>query len=123
MTQYCTESSSKSLKINFDLDKGLLEITGNSIYGNTIDFFHPLLEALEEYSFKALPNTCVSIHVNYFSASSYKCLLYVFKKLTRLKINGNTVQVNWNYENDFIQELGETYQSVTNLPFQMIQVC
>jgi hypothetical protein len=60
--------------------------------------------------------------LEYFNTSSSKCILDLFKKLERL--DGTEVSINWYFEEDDedMEEAGEDYQAIINLPFKMIEV-
>ena len=81
MEKIAIEGSPKTPTINFDTEKGLLEIKGRSIPENSIEFYKPLVDALEKYALKPQATTGVTIQLEYFNTSSSKCILDVFKKL------------------------------------------
>jgi SiaC family regulatory phosphoprotein len=124
MENYSIEGTPKTPTINFDTEKGHLEIKGRSIPENSIEFYRPLVENLEKYSGGAKPSTNVVIALEYFNTSSSKCILDVFKKLENIHKNGSAVIINWHYEEDDedMLEAGEDYQAIINVPFKMVQI-
>ena len=118
------EGTPKTPTIKFDHDKGFLEIKGRSIPENSIEFYKPLVDWLENYSGAPKPNTEVNIQLEYFNTSSSKCILDVFKKLEVIHKGGNGITINWYYEEDDedMLEAGEDYQAIINIPFKMIEV-
>ncbi|MBI3500610.1 MAG: DUF1987 domain-containing protein [Bacteroidetes bacterium] len=118
------ESTPKTPAINFDFEKGFLEIKGRSIPENSIEFYKPIVESLEKYGSKPQNVTTVNIQLEYFNTSSSKCILDVFKKLESIHKNGNQLVINWYYEQDDedMLEAGEDYQAIINVPFKMIQI-
>jgi hypothetical protein len=118
------ESTPKTPSINFDFEKGFLEIKGRSIPENSIEFYKPIVESLEKYGSKPQGVTTVNIQLEYFNTSSSKCILDVFKKLESIHKNGNQLVINWYYEQDDedMLEAGEDYQAIINVPFKMIQI-
>lgn len=124
MEKYTNEGSSKIPMINFDLINGVLEIKGRSIPENPIDFYTPLLDALDLYSVSVKSTTLVNIELDYFNSSSAKCIFTVFKKLENIHKEGNVVIINWKYQedDDEILEAGEDYHSLINIPFKMIRI-
>ena len=118
------EPTAKTPAINFDFEKGFLEIKGRSIPENSIEFYKPIVESLEEYGTTPSSITTVNIQLEYFNTSSSKCILDVFKKLESIQKNGNQLIVNWYYELDDedMLEAGEDYQAIINVPFKMIQI-
>ncbi|MGZ3930838.1 MAG: DUF1987 domain-containing protein [Bacteroidia bacterium] len=124
MEKYSIEGTPKTPTISFDLASGVLEIKGRSIPENSIEFYKPLVDALDKYAGSAKPATNVIIQLEYFNTSSSKCILDVFKKLENINKGGSTVTINWHYEEDDedMLEAGEDYQAIINVPFKMVQV-
>ena len=81
------EGTTKTPNVNFDSEKGKLEIKGRSIPENSIEFYKPLVDWLEEYSHTPKSKTEVNVHLEYFNTSSSKCILDVFKKLEAIHKN------------------------------------
>lgn len=124
MEKYSIEGTPKTPTISFDLASGVLEIKGRSIPENSIEFYKPLVDALDKYAGSAKPSTNVIIQLEYFNTSSSKCILDVFKKLENINKGGSNVTINWHYEEDDedMLEAGEDYQAIINVPFKMVQV-
>lgn len=119
------EGSSKTPHVNFDSEKGLIEIKGRSIPENSIEFYKPLIEWLDEYSNQAKEHTNVNIQLEYFNTSSSKCILDLFKKLESINDKSKgSVNINWYYEEDDedMLEAGEDYEAIINIPFKMIEL-
>jgi len=118
------EGTPKTPSVNFDSASGILHLKGRSIPENSIEFYKPLVEWLDEYSGKPQPKTAVNIQLEYFNTSSSKCLLDLFKKLEGMHKSGNDITIKWYYEEDDedMLEAGEDYQSIINIPFKMIEV-
>ncbi len=118
------EGTPKTPYVRFDGDKGIIEIKGRSIPENSIEFYKPLIDWLEEYGELAQNETAVNVQLEYFNTSSSKCILDIFKKLELIHKKGRKVDVNWYYEEDDedMFEAGEDYQSIINIPFKMIEM-
>lgn len=119
------EGTAKTPTVRFDGKDGVIEIKGRSIPENSIEFYKPLVEWLEEYSKSPLDLTQVNVQLEYFNTSSSKCILDVFKKLEAIhKGESNEVIINWYYEEDDedMLEAGEDYESIIRVPFKMIQI-
>ena len=99
-------------------------IKGRSIPENSIEFYKPLVDWLDEYSKKPNDKTEVNIKLEYFNTSSSKCILDVFKKLETIYKDDNNVVINWYYEEDDedMLEAGEDYESIIRVPFKMIEI-
>lgn len=113
----------KTPTVSFDAGQGKVEIKGRSIPENSIEFYKPLVDWLEEYLSTPAELTEVNIQLEYFNTSSSKCILDVFKKLEAIYKSGNEVVINWYYEEDDedMLEAGEDYQSIIRIPFKMIE--
>ncbi|MCB2195741.1 MAG: DUF1987 domain-containing protein [Bacteroidetes bacterium] len=124
MESISIEGTPKTPTVNFDAATGIVEIKGRSIPENSIEFYRPLVEWLEEYSKEPQKLTTVNIQLEYFNTSSSKCILDVFKKLEAIKKARNEVVINWYYEEDDedMLEAGEDYESIIRIPFKMIEV-
>ncbi|MBS1651302.1 MAG: DUF1987 domain-containing protein [Bacteroidetes bacterium] len=124
MNKYAIDGTPKTPSISFDLGSGVLEIKGRSIPENSIEFYKPLIEALEKYSSGTKGNTTVNMQLEYFNTSSSKCILDIFKKLESIHKGGSAVTINWHYEEDDedMLEAGEDYQAIISVPFKMVMV-
>ena len=118
------EGTPKTPTVYFDANKGRIEIKGRSIPENSIEFYKPLVDWLDEYLNQTAEKTEVIIQLEYFNTSSSKCILDVFKKLESLYKNGNEVVIDWYYEEDDedMLEAGEDYQSIIKVPFKMMEI-
>ena len=114
------EGSPKTPTIEFNSGTGYLLVRGRSIPENSIEFYKPLIEALEAYNSSSQSNTKVDIQLEYFNTSSSKCILDVFKKLEAINSGNSEVIINWYYEEDDedMLEAGEDYQAIINIPFR-----
>ncbi len=118
------EGTPKTPSVKFDSKQGLIEIKGRSIPENSIEFYKPLVDWLEQYAAEPAQKTNVNINLEYFNTSSSKCILDIFKKLEAIYKAKNEVIVNWHYEEDDedMLEAGEDYESIIRIPFKMIEV-
>ena len=89
MENYQVEGTQKTPTINFDLVKGELHIHGNSIPENSVDFYKPLISALDIYASEPKPATDVTFNMRYFNTSSSKRILDIFKILENIHRGGN----------------------------------
>ena len=124
MENLVLEGSPKTPTIKFNPEEGKLLIQGRSIPENSIDFYKPLVDILEEYAGNVNLATRVDIVLEYFNTSSSKCILDVFKKLEKINEATGGVVINWHYEEDDedMLEAGEDYQAIINIPFKMVEI-
>ena len=118
------EGTPKTPSVKFDKESGVMEIKGRSIPENSIEFYKPLVDWLEDYAKSPLKRTQVDVQLEYFNTSSSKCILDVFKKLEAIHKAKNEVIINWDYEEDDedMLEAGEDYESIIRVPFKMIEI-
>ncbi len=118
------EGTPKTPNISLNSETGTIEIKGRSIPENSIEFYKPIVDWLDEYAKAPKEKTVVSIQLEYFNTSSSKCILDVFKKLENLKKGKSDVVINWYYEEDDedMLEAGEDYESIIKVPFKMIEI-
>lgn len=124
MESIAIEGTPKTPTVIFDVEQSVLLIKGRSIPENSIEFYKPLIDWIDQYASNSLSNTTVNIQLEYFNTSSSKCILDVFKKLEGISKAGNQVKVKWYFEKDDedMLEAGEDYQAIIDLPFEMIEV-
>jgi len=124
MENISIEGTPKTPTVNFDYEKGLIEIKGRSIPENSIEFYKPMVDWLEGYGKEPQGKTVVNIQLEYFNTSSSKCILDVFKKLESIHKADNDIVINWYYEEDDedMLEAGEDYQSIIRVPFNMVEL-
>jgi hypothetical protein len=124
MNNILLDGSAKTPTVHFDSSTGLLELRGRSIPENSIEFYRPLIDWIDQYARNPQPSTQMRIQLEYFNTSSSKCILDLFKKLEAVRNSGHEVQVLWHYELDDedMLEAGEDYQAIINIPFKMIQI-
>jgi hypothetical protein len=125
METYSISGTPNTPSINFDLDNGILNISGRSIPENSIEFYNPLFSAIDAYISNPKNKTTLNIQLEYYNSSSSACLLSVFKKLEKFtKGAGFPVIVNWLYEenDEDILAAGKNFEGMVDLPFTMIQI-
>ena len=98
MGKISIEGTSKTPTVVFDSQEGVLELKGRSIPENSIEFYKPIVESLNDYSDGPNEFTKVNIQLEYFNTSSSKCILDLFKKLELIHKGGSNVIINWFYE-------------------------
>lgn len=124
MTDLLLDGTPKTPTVNFNPATGLLDLRGRSIPENSIDFYKPLIDWIDEYGRAPKALTQLRVQLEYFNTSSSKCILDLLKKLEQVRNAGHQVEVLWHYELDDedMMEAGEDYQAIVSLPFRMVQV-
>jgi SiaC family regulatory phosphoprotein len=115
MENFYLEETSKTPKLSFNSETGKFLMSGRSIPENSIEFYRPLFEWLDEYVKGPKPQTIFDIQLEYFNTSSSKCLVEIFRRLE--KIGSDKVLINWFYEEDDedMQESGEDFKEIIDI--------
>lgn len=124
MESITIEGTPKTPSVLMNGEEGKLEIKGRSIPENSIEFYKPVVDWLEDYGIQPSQKTEVNVQLEYFNTSSSKCILDIFKKLEALNNEKTEVVINWYYEEDDedMLEAGEDYESILKIPFNMIEI-
>jgi hypothetical protein len=116
------ESTLKTPEINFDPDKGLLELTGRSTPENIDTVYMPLINWLKEYIKKPQDNTTFNFKFEYFNSSTAKAVVQMLQVLKDLYESEKTVEINWYYYDEDLLEYGVDFQEVLGMNFNCIQI-
>lgn len=126
MKNFYLEATPKTPKLSFDGERGDFEISGRSIPENSIEFYKPLLDWLDEYTERTTANSEISmvVKLEYFNTSSSKCLVEIFRRLEKLHKNGNKTKIEWYFdeEDEDMQESGEDFKEIIKLPIEMVMI-
>lgn len=111
------------VKFNYDSSNSVLRLKGPSIPEDTENFYKPLLNYIEEYCKIPSNKTIIEIDLDYFNHGSTKIFLKIFEKFKDLYKSSKKVQINWYYNegDDEMMESGESFKSITKIPFRMIE--
>jgi hypothetical protein len=118
------EATANTPHVRFSPERGELEIKGKSISENSVKFYRPIIESIEEYLFKPVSPTVIHIHLDYFNTATAKCIIEILKKLEGLPKKGTKVEVNWYYKADEPSSYyaGMDYKSILTLDFKLVKV-
>jgi hypothetical protein len=124
MEKIFIEGTSKTPTVTTDAEQGIIEIKGRSNPENSMQFYRPLIEWIDEYSKNPSDRTVINIQLEHFNTSTSKCILDLFKKLEILQNDNHNVEVNWHYEIDDedIMEAGDVYRTMTNIPIRLVEL-
>lgn len=121
MESILIQATSKTPSIDFNPDRGLLEIRGRSTPEDSRIFYKPLIDWCEQYAHNPQEKTTVDVFLEHFDTSSSKGLLDLIKRLRAIRELHKEVEVVWHYESndEDIQEAGENFEQITGIPFRM----
>ncbi|MBI3501214.1 MAG: DUF1987 domain-containing protein [Bacteroidetes bacterium] len=116
------EPTEHLLSVSLVAETGKFIFEGRSLPEDAKKFFIPIIKWLEQYALSPASQTECSFKMEYFNSSSRKCFSDVFKVLDAIREKGNAVRVIWFFEEDDeeLKEIGEAYESSTDLDFQFL---
>tara|TARA_B100000497_G_scaffold121055_1_gene150271 strand:+ start:906 stop:1277 length:372 start_codon:yes stop_codon:yes gene_type:complete len=119
MTEIFLEGTAKTPEVKFSIDPISMSLSGRSIPENSIEFYKPLLDWVDN-SIQAQDQViCISVKLEYFNTSSSKCLMDLFKRIEKV---APAASVDWYYEeeDEDMLEAGEDYDAIIDIPFRLI---
>jgi SiaC family regulatory phosphoprotein len=123
MSEFIVKASTKSPEINFNGSTGVLELSGRSMLEVSNEFFAPVIGWVDDYGKNPSKQTLVHARFDYFNTNASKSILDFFKRLELLHIAGkSTVLVKWfcAQDDEAMEEAGESYKTLLNIPFEII---
>ncbi len=108
--------------VDFNAENGVCVISGESFLEDTIEFYDPLVQWLEEYTTQIKNPITFEIKLTYFNTSTSRSILDLLNVLKDYEETGGQVTVNWHYDEDDIdmEEDIEDYMLDTGLEINMI---
>lgn len=120
------EMTTKTPKIEFDSDNGVMRIWGRSLPENATEFFSPVIKAIDDYKSHPKDATTIDIALEYFNTSTSRILLDIIRSFEWLKkTDKSKIKVLWSYEKDDweMEDAGKEYQSILNeIDFELNEV-
>jgi len=122
--RYYFEGSEDKPKVDFNPQKNIFEITGNSFPEESSKFFIPLIQWLEDYSSNPNEQTHLIFRLDYFNSLSGKFIYEILYTLQKVLQTGKKINISWYYNADdtFIEEKGEEFKSAIEIPFELVQI-
>ena len=108
-------SSEKTPSIILDQENQVFEISGRSLPENSLDFYQPVLDWINEYSRSPNPETHFVFQLEYMNTSSSKAILDILALLE--EIEGTRVTWCTHPEDDDMKGAGMVLAELVNLPF------
>lgn len=110
------EGTEDTPKIILDKTNGIFEISGRSLPEDSAEFYQPVLDWLEEYKENANSATDFVFKLEYFNTASSKLILDLLSQLE--EIEGVTVQWYYHEDDEDMQEAGEEFSELVEVPFE-----
>lgn len=111
--------------VDFDADKDILLIKGQSYPEDAFLFFKPLFDWLKEYfAGKAGQEVLIEVTLTYTNTSSSKCIMMILDILEEAADQGVIVKLKWfcNEHNEYEQECAEEFKEDYTFPFEIVLV-
>jgi hypothetical protein len=102
----------------FNKETGILRLKGRSVLENTMRFYEPVMEWLDNYTKNPPAKTQLHLELEYFNTSTSKYILLILELLIKIHEEGSEVIVIWYYSDEDMLELGTDYQQMLPLPFE-----
>lgn len=129
MESLIIEGTEDSASVKFDVNSGQFVISGKSRPENTVKFFTPITDWINEfYATKLAPKADNPLVVfvfklEYFNSISAKYILDIMFSLKDFISEGNKIGIEWHYAklDDDMLETGKEFSNMVNLKFDFIQ--
>ena len=132
MEKLIIEHTLNSPRVILDPEKDKYEFSGESRPENVRNFYMPVLEWLEKFatgfseqdpSNRTVPRE-FQFNFEYFNSTSAKYILDIFKILSKIHLQGISIQVKWLYEADDedMLEVGMEMSRMSKLHFEYVKI-
>lgn len=113
------QGTAKTPEVICTLAPFVISLAGRSIPENSIEFYRPMMEWVDEHGASVEGQLEIKIRLEYFNTSSSKCLMDLLKRIEKVV---SKAEVHWYYEeeDEDMLEAGEDYNAIIDLPFRLI---
>ena len=122
MEPFKIKGTEDSPQVILDTGEDILELSGRSLPEDVNTFYEPVLSWIEEYAKAPLKNTVFNFKLTYFNTASSKVILDILTHFEEMIEEGHQVLVRWHFpdEDEDMQEAGEEYADMVDVPFEMV---
>ncbi len=92
--------------VDFNSSTGICQISGESFLEDTMAFYNPVLEWLENYIDSVKGPIALIIKLTYFNTSTSRSILDILNLLKDYQDEGGEVVVNWHFDENDV-DMGE----------------
>jgi hypothetical protein len=103
----------------FDKEKGIFEMSGNSLPEDVTKFYQPIFDWLKKYIENPNLNTNFVFKLTYFNSASSKTIFSLISVIETLLNKGYQASIDWCYmeiDEDTL-DAGKEYASMVKVPF------
>lgn len=123
MKELLIEKTFSSPYVSFNPESGIMRMEGRAIPEDPGEIFIEIFKWIDEYFDHPVPQTKFEFQLEYINSGSSKYLLEFFRRIKKKHDAGNSLMVNWYYEEDdeSVKELGEHYKNSVSVPFNLVE--
>ena len=116
------ERTEDSPQVILNTTDNILELSGRSLPEDVNTFYEPVISWIEEYAKNPMENTVFNFKLTYFNTASSKVILDILTQFEEMIEEGHHVLVRWHFpnEDEDMQEAGEEYADMVDVPFEMV---
>ena len=116
------QGTEDSPQVLLDSGENIFELSGRSLPEDVNTFYEPVLSWIEEYAKSPQENTIFNFKLTYFNTASSKVILDILSQFEEMIEDGHKVLVRWHFpdEDEDMQEAGEEYAEMVDVPFEMV---
>jgi len=105
-----------------DAENNIYQFSGRSLPEDVVDFYDPILEWFDAFMESEKESIEIDFKLEYFNTASSKLILDIFLKLEEMQEHGKKVSVKWYFpeEDEDMEEAGEEYADIVDIPFEQI---
>jgi len=105
-----------------DAENKIFQFSGRSLPEDVVDFYDPILEWFDAFMESEKKSIEIDFKLEYFNTASSKLILDIFLKLEEMQEHGKKVSVKWYFpeEDEDMEEAGEEYADIVDIPFEQI---
>ncbi|MBN2757995.1 MAG: DUF1987 domain-containing protein [Bacteroidales bacterium] len=110
--------------VSFNAKTGICELSGESFLEDTVEFYKPLINWVEDYIELVHGPLALIIRLTYFNTSTSRSILDILNILKDYEESGGEVVINWHFdENDIDMEediddyIIDTGLDINKIPF------
>ena len=119
-------ATERSPEVDFDFERGLLRLKGESYPEDASNVFGPIFAALERFLADAGGQDIqVEFDLTYFNSSSAKALMNMFQMLDNAAGTGARITISWFFapDDDTMKEFGEDFsEDLDHVTFNLVEV-
>ena len=117
------EATTDTPEIKFDPGNEHFSISGRSLPENSIGFFQPVFDWLNQYYGAPNPKTVFNFKLDYFNTASAKQIAKILLFFEKLK-EKTDISVKWYYneEDTDMQSSGARYSKLIDIPFELLEI-